>query len=374
MRKEKPLPIGFTRRKDGLLQYRFPYVDARLCVYGHTERECFEKADRKKEQAKQGLKIETKSITFSEYSTEWIALHRHSIRESSAIHYERSFQRVAPYIGKIKMVDLDRRDILKLQAELVKTLSTATTNLSIKHVSMICRAAVIDRIILFNPCDGVKALRRTEPKMTKTSHRALTPEEQKRFFELAREKQSFYYHLFVFMLQTGVRVGEALALSWEDVDYQENVIHISKTLTRTHDGFAVGSIPKTEAGNRDIPMTRDIKKNLTAQREMMIAVHGLPSARRAKRIFLGRNDPEKVVNITTVTTAINTVIARTNIQHFSSHAFRDTFATRAIEQGMQPNTLKSILGHASIKMTMDLYAQVMAQEKESSMQRLVISV
>ena len=82
-------------------------------------------------------------------------------------------------------------------------------------------------------------------------------------------------------------------------------------------------------------------------------------------------------------TAINRAIAATlkrlekngkHIEHFTAHAFRDTFATRFIEQGGQPQTLKTILGHASLSMTMDLYAHVLPNTKQKEMESINIAL
>ena len=70
--------------------------------------------------------------------------------------------------------------------------------------------------------------------------------------------------------------------------------------------------------------------------------------------------------------SIDLVCRRLKMERITSHAFRDTFATRAIESGMNPKTLQSILGHASIKMTMDLYAHVMEDTKIEEMQKVSV--
>lgn len=372
--KEMRLPRGFTRRNDGRLEYRFNASGRRVSVYGGSVKECYTKADQARENAKQGVKIGAAKITFGEYVAEWLELRAHTVIEATIINYEMSLKRAAPYINNIRLSDLDRRDILRVQAELSKRYATSTTNTTIRHIRTICQSAVADRIIQFNPCESVKPIKRKEPKITKTTHRALTIDEQREFFRLAREKKSYYYNLFVFLIQTGCRCGEALALNWSDIDYKNNVIHIRKTITLSRGGWTVGELPKTEAGYRDIPMTRDIKINLTDQRDLMIFVHGIKAAKKSGRVFLQRMDPDRVQATGNIDIAIRHVVKGTSVKYFGAHAFRDTFATRAIEQGMQPNTLKEILGHSSITMTMDLYAQVLPNTKEDSMNSLVISV
>ena len=81
-----------------------------------------------------------------------------------------------------------------------------------------------------------------------------------------------------------------------------------------------------------------------------------------------------MVDTTTAAYCVMTVSKRAGIERISTHALRDTFATRAIESGMNPQTLKEILGHASYSMTMDLYAHVMGETKTREMNLIKISV
>ncbi|MBR3401765.1 MAG: tyrosine-type recombinase/integrase [Parasporobacterium sp.] len=95
-----------------------------------------------------------------------------------------------------------------------------------------------------------------------------------------------------------------------------------------------------------------------------------------KRVFTSTLG--KTANYNTVDVSIANIIRKINqdslvIEPFSSHAFRDTFATRAMESGMNPNTLKEILGHSSIKITLDLYAHVMPNTKAVEMANVKIA-
>lgn len=368
------LPRGFARRTDGRLEYRFTLAGRRRSAYGHSIKECIEKADAMRLKAAQGVKVGADVITVGQYFDEWIETRSHAIRPATLKNRRGSFARIAPYVADIRLKDLDRRDILHAQAELAKRYCTSTVNMAVNAVKALCRAAVADRILVYDPGAGIQQLRRKEQKATQTIHRALTLEEQALFMRTALER-SYYYPLYAFMLQTGVRCGEALALTWDDIDNIHGLIHVTKTITLGEDKRpTVGMLPKTSAGCRDIPLTDGIRDALAEQRRRIIATHGIAFAHLDCRIFLGLLKPERILDSTAILQNMDTVTTAAGMRHIGTHTLRDTFATRAIEQGMQPNTLKEILGHANIAMTMDLYAQVMDSEKQEAMQALRIVV
>lgn len=173
------------------------------------------------------------------------------------------------------------------------------------------------------------------------------------------------------MLYTGVRPGECGGLEWQDVDWKEKVIHIRRTMTKREDGkFIVGNSTKTQKSTRDIFMNEDIFSLVTGQYEIYTGLHGN---------VINLNDPVfptsngKHPTEQSFYNAIASLIrtARRNgekLTFFGTHAFRDTFASKAIRAGMPPNVLKEILGHTSYKMTMDLYVHTNEEDKRQAMQ------
>ena len=125
---------------------------------------------------------------------------------------------------------------------------------------------------------------------------------------------------------------------------------------------------------RDIPITNTIKEILKSQKEKIRLLHG-NVINFNQRIF--ESNYGRLVYNAAVNKAITETLKRINkektvIEHFSSHAFRDTFATRYIEQGGSPQVLKTILGHNSLTMTMDLYSHVLPNTKQKEMEQVKI--
>ena len=188
-------------------------------------------------------------------------------------------------------------------------------------------------------------------------------------------KNHYYYEFVAMLLATGMRSGEVAALTWKDIDYQNNVIHVTNTLTRAVNGKLIaGDSTKTDAGKRDIPMTETIKEILSRQRAKMGNIVSLNDSSNVFVAEYGGYVQNGVVNkaIADVLKIIDA--AGTHIEHFTAHALRDTFATRYIEQGGSPQTLKTILGHSSLEMTMDLYAHVLPNTKQQEMDSIHIAI
>lgn len=373
-KKKVELRPGFTRRSDGKLQYRFSYKGQRYSVYGYTYQECEEKRSEKIDKLKNHLLLCNERITLSEYYVEWQKTRELSIEESTRYTNDQRWARMKPYIGNEKVAHLETHHIVKMRNEMAKKLSPTTVNDELILLKTIMESAIEDKIRIDNPCRSrsLKPLKADEDEASETYHRALTIEEQTSFFKEA-EKRTWYYELLVFMIATGCRVGEVCALRWSDIDFKKNLIKINKTVTRvSHKEYVVKNTPKTKKSKREIPLSQLARQALAGQKSKTVItnISGL--------IFT--TNKGTMVNKSLVNAAIANVIKKNNkyndfqMELFTSHALRATFATRAIEQGMQPQTLKTILGHSSLKMTMDLYAHVLPNTKQDEMARVEIVV
>ena len=191
----------------------------------------------------------------------------------------------------------------------------------------------------------------------------LSRSEQALFFEHA--ENSYLYPLFQLLLRTGLRSGEARALRPCDIDFEKRILHITKTLKyQSKVGYFEDS-PKTRSSYRDIPLTEGTLSLLRAHIQAMSTPDGyLFTAKSGKP--LSKDDLQYE------TDRIIRKIQKSgkNFEHITPHIFRHTFATRAIESGMQPQVLKTILGHSSLAMTMDLYSHVLPETRFSEMEKI----
>ena len=367
------LAAGVRKRKDGTLEKRFTIKGKRYSVYGKTNKEISEKEQEIREKIKQGIYTDNRNITLDGYFKEWIERKRNTVKPGSVYNYRRYYENIiSPEFGKKKVQELERREFYIFQNTHAEKYHPNNVNYIFKILRMILNDAVTDDVILKNPALGIKALKNTETPATESIHRALTEKEQQDFMEAA--KGTFYYEFFAFLLLTGMRYGEAAALTWNDIDYRENVIHIVKSRSRSEEGVAMIGTPKTKASVRDIPMNDSIREILQMQRKKKNLLDGILFLPGTGRIFSTEKDC--IISNVAVNNAIRKVIDSMDepIERFTGHAFRDTFATRYIEQGGNPQTLKTILGHNSLAMTMDLYSHVLPNTKQKEMDLLQISI
>ncbi len=363
------LGAGTRKRADGTLEKRFTIDGRRYSIYGKNAKEISQKEQEIRKKIEDGTYTDNKNLTLDQYFPDWIAGKRNSVKGNTLKTYRTYYGRhISPRIGSRKIQKIERREILNLQRELAQSLSPVTCNGVLKAIKIVLNDAVQDGIISKSPADGIKALKETQ-KATETYHRALTEQEQKDFMqEMALD---YYYEFVALLLCTGMRIGEAAALTWSDIDYKQNVIHVTKTVTFNEDNtMSIGS-PKSEAGKREIPLNDTIKTVVSRQRKKLGNILPMNDNRVFVSVYGG------IIHNHAVNRAISNALARLEekgrpIRHFTAHALRDTFATRYIEQGGSPQTLKTILGHSSLAMTMDLYSHVLPNTKQKEMDNLEI--
>lgn len=313
------------------------------------------------------------AITLEEYFEEWLE-GRHDIKGSTKINYKSWFKWIAPELGRLRVQRIDKKDVKAFQAKLAKEgKAPKTVNAALTLLYSLMKQAREDGIIIVNPCEGVKGLKqKREDRVTNTIHRALTREEQAAFMAAAEDE--WLYNAIAFMLCTGVRSGELRALRWIDIDHKNAAIHIRQNVTRDEQGRTAIDTPKTETSARDIPLTAGVKAILSRQRRQCEEMFGQGKVQHLNAtVFLTVRG--NILPSGSIAHAMRRVFrkldaAGSHIEPISPHGLRDTFATRAIEEGMQPQTLKTILGHASLAMTMDLYAHVLPNTKAAEMEKI----
>ena len=224
-------------------------------------------------------------------------------------------------------------------------------------------------LIDFCPTDTIVSLKRVETRARDAQHRALTKQEQAAFFESEKAKTSHYYNVYRLAVCTGMRVGEIGALKYSDI--RGGMIHVTKTITRTETGsYEVGNTPKTESGNRMIPVTPKIAEIIESQKELNAVLFGGKVVGMDDLLF--RAVEGGLLMSTPINREIKRICKSAGIEDFSMHGFRATFCTRAIESGMNPRTLQQLAGHSSFNITMSLYGHCLPDTMTDEMEKLRI--
>lgn len=369
MARKKGLPAGMSRRPNGRIMCQFTVDGKRYTVYGATKEECREKELQKREEIKAGTFTRGRDLTVSKYMDQWLE-QKESNTAPSTVRTRRKLvnrmirqpiDKAGHTFGKLKLSELEAEHIRQLQKALqADGLSTRTANDSISLLKQALQAATDERILSWNPAKPVERLKRTEEQARDTIHRALTREEVDTFLKAAAE--SWYYPLYVFLLYTGLRIGEASALAVRDVT--ESSIRVYKTVTREEViGYVIREQTKTDAGRRTIATRPEAWKAFNDQRMYNEAVNGEKVVKLDNPVFtLPRGG---IIRPDRVNSDIKRICEKAGIEYFTCHAFRATFASRCIAAGMPVKSLMEILGHSDVQMTLGLYGHAEDEQKRS---------
>ncbi len=365
---------GITRRDNGTYMCRFTINGKRYAVYGKTVKECREKEAQRRQEIEAGTYKPGRSLTVAEYADRWIEAKARSCKESSTRRVKLDMQymcntkidRSGRTFGQFKIDAVEVQNVRDLQAALqAKGWMTSTINAAISELSGMYISAMAERIVLWNPVKGVKGLKRTEEQARDTTHRALTREETAAFLKEAEAAGSWYLNLYILLLNTGLRSGEAGALSVLHIT--DNGLNVRRTLTLNSEGnIIIGDDAKTAAGVRYVPLNEEARRAIERQRAIETALRGTKVIGMDTPIF--RSQRGKLLSKNTVNRDIAIICKAAGISRFTCHAFRDTFATRCVESGMPVKELQEILGHTDIKMTLGLYTHAMDGNKEKHLQ------
>lgn len=289
----------------------------------------------------------------------WIDIKRKTVRPNTVRNYrERYYRNIQKVIGKKLLTEVKpihcQNFFTKMAEEGYRTSTLYQTRITLYNMLEFARE---NDVILNNPCKRSVKSNMGKPSQKK---KALTVETQKRFLQQAKGQS--YENQFRFILQTGLRTGELVGLKWEDVNFENKTLKIERSMEYRYSvgEWRVGE-PKSKSGYRTIPLTDEAIRILMAQKKKNMKIKEI-SIEWVDYIFLSRKG-EPVKN-STYDTALFKICEKAEIDKFSMHVLRHTFATRCIEGGMIPKTLQKILGHSNIGITMNLYVDITEEQKQ----------
>ena len=378
------LQTGETQRDNGTYIYRWTGNDGkRHAIYAPTLDELRSKEEQIVVDQHDGIKADVNKLTVNDMFDLWRQLKR-GIKDSTFQNYIYMYETfVQPNFGKKRLTKVKKSDIRSFYNQLSddKYLKISTIDNIHNVLHQVFQVAVDDDLIRHNPTDNM--LRELKQVHGSDSEKkdALSISQEKIFLNylLKSPRYQHWYPIFYIMANTGMRVGEITGLRWCDVDMEEGTISINHTLVyynhRDENGcyYSINT-PKTKAGEREIPMTEGVKEAFLMEKQFQ-ADNGITCKAEIDGYgdFIFINRFGQVQHQGTLNKALARIMRDCNgdileaaegddnpvlLPHFTCHILRHTFATRLAESGVNIKFCQSMLGHADITTTLNIYVSV----------------
>lgn len=338
----------------------------RKTVYGKTRKEVQEKLSIISGKLYSKTYIEPSALELKSWLNTWLLNYKSiSLKPVTYDLYDSLINTViAPKIGHYKLKDIKPIHIQTLYNALYNDGEGYSTS-TIQKVNAILKPAfemaIRNELVEKNPVCGVQM-----PKHKEKQVRALTIEEEAKFLRVAQKNQ--YYTAFVVLLDTGLRCGELLALTWEDIDLKYGTLQVSKNLVAAKDRkendekykVIIQETPKTSKSVRTIPLTSRV---LTLLKELKIKQQS-----KTNIVFCTKN--YTYLHPRNFRRSFQRLLKNAGIEKLGLHVCRHTFATRLFERGANPKTVSTLLGHANVGITLDIYTHVQPNQMKETIKLL----
>jgi integrase len=337
----------------------------RRYVSGKTREEVRRKLAKAMGDRDGGLVFDAGNLTVGKYMDRWLKDVKDPVRQSTHERYGYAINpHITPALGRIKLKDLTPAQVRWFYRDRLDSgLAPATVHKLHVVLHKALKAAVSDGLIHRSPAASLKL-----PRIIREEINPLNQKEARRLLEAAGGDR--LEALYILALNTGMRQGELLALKWEDVDLERNVLRVRRTLSRTDNAYVVGE-PKTKKSRRTI--------RLTAGAATALEVHlsrQLEGMERMGSLY----QPGGLVFATTTGTIINPsnlrnrlfkpLLKHAKLRPIRFHDLRHTCATLLLSKDVNPKVVSEMLGHSSVSITLDIYSHLLPDMQEKAARAL----
>ena len=269
-----------------------------------------------------------------------------------------------PVLGDYKLQDLTRPLLEQSYAQIFhkksgkkykeKTYSHSTVNSLASSFKKCLQYAVEEGMLAKNPHNGVELHKLRPPKKVS----AYSLEDHQKIVDYTRNNGPLYW-IYYMLISTGMRFGEAVALTWNDVDLKKKTIRINKTSVEMHGSPFIQEHTKTSSGTRTISIPNSVVeflKEVKASQDKDLNYRNLVMCNTRYGIITAANTRKRWQK----------VCAELDIEYQGVHSLRHTWATRALEKGLDIKVVSNMLGHKNVITTMNIYQDVLPNEKEKA--------
>ncbi|WP_036613492.1 tyrosine-type recombinase/integrase [Oribacterium sp. P6A1] len=390
------LRTGECQRKDGKYSYAFTdRFGKRHFIYSKTLVELRERERALQRDYEDGLDpYKAKTIEVNHMVESYLS-QKHDLKTSTKGSYRFMFkQYIHDNFGKSKVINVKYSDVKRFYYSLMmdKGISAATVD----HVHTLLhpafQMAIRDGLIRTNPTDGVMAEIKRSKFWIKGKRQALTVKQQQVFLDFFKDNREYegWLPIITVLLGTGMRIGECLGLTWDDLDFENRIISVNHTISDRPDEKGVCrkriQSTKSNAGTRTIPMIEEVYQAFLTEYEYQKILGFCEEEVDGYSGFVFSTAKHTVYLAEAVNNAIHRAIDEYNkrekiaaakedrdpfiLPQLSAHVLRHTFCTRLCENESNLKVIQSIMGHADITTTMDIYAEATKEKKQEVMRNL----
>ena len=347
------------KRKDGRFEARYPKERDeynKIIKYGFVYGRTYTEAKIKREEAlknfeKQNNKKKLLKAYFNNELLVWLSFKEIYLKRSTYYNYQTTINaKIIPFFKGYKLRDINSELLLKFVQYLK---SDGLSNKRIKDIILI-----VKQFLKYKGINITIELPKNKRKILET----LSKQEIMQFNEKLINSEDVKEFAIIFVLYTGLRIGELCALKWDNIDLVNKMIYIDTTLTRIKSNNTVRSTqvvaetPKTDTSIRKIPIHSKLVNYLKK-----FKCEGNNYFLTGTSFFISTNKYYYFYKNT---------LKKYNFKPYNFHILRHTFATTALTNGMDIKSLSEILGHASVKITLDRYVHIKFEEKVKQINKL----
>lgn len=339
--------------------------------YAATQAEAVEILRQLQSEKGMGVSQSRAAVKTGDWLEKWIegkAKGKKPIKPSTLASYRNNFRiHIKPYIGNIALRELSTYHIQRCLDEIGKSCSTFVKNYNIIHGAL--DKAVELGMIVRNPCKGVEF-----PEDNTEEMRVLSKEEQQRFIE--QLEGEYYRPMFLMYLYSGLRMGEGIPLTWEDIDFDKQKIRVCKKAIVCHDYNShsapqvVQNFCKTKSSQRSVKIPMGLVEVLKAHKTELMKQAAQMGKEWSESNLVFPNTRGNMVHNRNLQNSLSKIFAKCGIEGATMHTLRHSYATRCFEAKMPPKLISKQLGHQSVKTTLDIYVHVTAELEDEEIGKL----
>ncbi|HBB27657.1 MAG TPA: hypothetical protein DC000_00105 [Clostridiales bacterium] len=328
----------------------------RKMVYADTQKELELKVAELKLNVENGTLVDDENMTVEIWANKWLETYKNNIATNSIKNYKTTIKNhIAPEIGHIKLKDLREKHVQQLVNKKSESGLTRGTDYIVMTMKQMLKKAVKNGYIAKNVAEDIE-----KPKYDKQTKKPLTEHEIDIIKKTAQTHRGGPFILT--LLYTGMRRGEIVPLTWNDIDFRNRVIKVNKAVEFVHGRPNIKST-KTYTSVRNIPMLdivydtlKEIKKSTNSLYVFTSTFNEIHTQNSLKNLFNGfKNECTKIAGYEF---------------EFTLHQLRHTCATMLYNAGVGAKDTQDWMGHSTIAITMDIYTHLDKQNKVAALDKM----